>query len=113
MPNLSPGLRPEKFWSRRGLSWRSEILSGQPKSLVLAGPFSWEIAQGRDSNAPREPSIDCGLYERGCDKGKSYRSVDLSDTAFLNSVRGFLAGVVRKNLGLTLVSAGPDKASRQ
>jgi hypothetical protein len=49
----------------------------------LAGPFSGEIAHGRDSNAPREPSIDCGLYERGCDKGNGYRSVDLSDTAFL------------------------------
>ena len=56
---------------------------GQAKSLVLAGPFSGEIANGRDSNAAREPSINCGLDERGRDKGKSYRSVDLPDTAFL------------------------------
>jgi hypothetical protein len=58
-------------------------LRGQAKSLVLAGPFSGEIAQGRDSNAPRQPSIDCGLYKRGRDKGKGYRSVDLPYTAFL------------------------------
>ena len=32
---------------------KSEILWGQAKSLVLAGPFSREIAHGRDSNAPR------------------------------------------------------------
>ena len=50
---------------------------------MLAGPFSGEIAHGRDSNAARKPSIDCGLYERRCHKGKGYRSVDLSDTAFL------------------------------
>jgi hypothetical protein len=59
------------------------ILWGQAKSLVLAAPFSGEIAHGRDPNATRKPSLDCGLYERGCDKGKSYRSVDLPDAAFL------------------------------
>ncbi|MGB9298566.1 MAG: hypothetical protein WCB52_20435, partial [Pseudolabrys sp.] len=49
----------------------------------MAGPFSGAIAHGRYSNAPRKPSIDRGLCERGCDKGKGYRSIDLSDAACL------------------------------
>jgi hypothetical protein len=56
---------------------------GPGQASRIGGSIQREIAHGRDSNAPREPSIDRGLYERGCDKGKGYRSVDLSDTAFL------------------------------
>jgi hypothetical protein len=50
---------------------------------VLAFPFGREIPQARHANAPRQPSIDCGLDQRRCEEGKRDRSVDLSDTAGL------------------------------
>jgi hypothetical protein len=50
---------------------------------VLPYPFGWQIAQGRDPDATRQPSIDCGLYERRCEEGKCDSPVDLSDTALL------------------------------
>jgi hypothetical protein len=50
---------------------------------VLAFPFGREIPQARHANAPRQPSIDCGLDQRRCEEGKRDRSINLSDTAGL------------------------------
>jgi hypothetical protein len=49
----------------------------------MACPFSGKIPQARHANAPRQPSIDCGLNQRRCEEGKGNGSVDLPDTVFL------------------------------
>ena len=59
------------------------VLRGQAKLFVLPFPFSRQIAQGRDPETTWQPSIDCGLCKRRCEKGKRDIPVDLPDTAFL------------------------------
>jgi hypothetical protein len=61
---------------------------------VLAFPFDREIPQAHHANAPRQPSIDCGLDQRRCEEGKCDRSVNLSDTAGFPSAICSTFGIV-------------------
>jgi hypothetical protein len=57
------------------------LLRDEPKHLVLARPFGWQIAKADDAHSVRQPTFNSGFDEMWCKEGERDHHIDLSYAA--------------------------------